>query len=74
MPRRTPAASNVTTEPAADVAAGSVLIDQSGDLTDLVGAEPDEGYVARDYRIKVGGVHHEHVGDAPDGRWIYRRS
>jgi hypothetical protein len=37
--------------------------------------EPPEGHIVSDeksYHIRVGGVRYVHVGDAPDGRWVYR--
>jgi hypothetical protein len=63
--RKDAAAPEAETAPAPPV--GSVVLEDVGD------ALPDDGYDAHDYRIRVGGVYYDHVGDAPDGRWIYRK-
>lgn len=37
--------------------------------------EPQAGEIVSDeraYHIRVSGVRYVHVGEAPDGRWVYR--
>jgi hypothetical protein len=37
--------------------------------------EPPEGHIVSDektYYLRVDGQRYVHVGDAPDGRWVYR--
>ena len=49
---------------------GTVLLETESGVSS---AFPDEGFGPTDYRIRVAGTHYDHVGDASDGRWIYRR-
>lgn len=42
---------------------------------DVPSWEPPEGHIVSDektYYIRVDGQRYVHVGDAPDGRWVYR--